>query len=193
MNRNLIAVMAVACVALIGVAMVGGSEAWIGLGAMLVGVGLALVVRLAVRRAALARRDRQPPPERELIADAKRPTLLIGLLVLVVAIFGLLAAGLTGNLGPTGGAPATPAPAAEPIARTVSPLAGLGLPAAGLVLGLAALAGVWIVARRRKPAAGSDSSRVDWQDVLGAEDGEEGDMGEDSGDLSFWVDRLKKK
>jgi len=170
-----------------------------------------LVGAFVVARIAFARRftpdlqpRRQPPPERELIAHARRPTMMIGLGILVVTLALMLGIGLFGSDGSRSAA-VTPTPDLSPRGTDVTPivsepsglLAGFALPIAAAVLGTIGLV-VLIVATRRAnhlvlvprdddPAISPDAARpdesIDWAEMLD---------GDDDSDLSLWVDSLSR-
>lgn len=178
-----------------------------GVALLAVLVGVFVVARLVVTRRFTAdlQPRRQPPPERELIAHARRPTLLIGLGILAATLVMMVVIGLTGA-GQRQPTLPTPTPdlnlrSAEaniqPQAEAANLLAGFALPATAAVLGTIGLAVLLVAIRRtdrpslipsdEPPAAARGSDRpepdIDWAELLDGDD--------DGNDLSLWVDSLK--
>jgi len=202
----LIALAVIVPTALAIVLIQAGGFAGIALLALLVGVFVVARIAFTRRFTPDLQPRRPPPPERELIAHARRPTLMIGLGVLAATVVLMVLIGLTASRHSQPAAP-TPTPdlnqssaeAASPVlSQSTNLLSGFALPIAAAVLGTVGLV-VLIIATRRTdrriliprddppPAAPAESDPdevIDWAELL--------DGGDDESDLSLWVDSLNR-
>jgi hypothetical protein len=183
-----------------------GGFAGVALLAVLVGAFVLARIAFTRRFTPDLQPRRQPPPERELIAHARRPTLMIGLGILAITLTLMVAIGLTGAgrfsqlaaLTPTPDLTQSGADATPIVSQPTGLLAGFALPVATAVLGTVGLV-VLIIATRRTnrrilvpaddappdaPDVSQPDESLDWAELL--------DGGEDDSDLSLWVDSLSR-
>lgn len=186
----------------------------LGLPVLLISVSLVVAVRIAFTRRFTA--DLQPrpapPPERELIDHARRPTRAIGLGILAITLLVVILVGLFGAVGSPDQRPPTPTPnldnlttanASPATARSGNLLTGFTLPIAAAIIGTIGLLVLMAVVRRidrvilvpaddplpdppapePEPASGA-APALDWRELLADEDDED--------DLSLWVDSLSR-
>ncbi len=149
-----------------------GEFALIALLAVIVAATIAVRVALGTSSARQGGRTSPTPPERELIADAKRPALTIGLAVLSLALAAMVLIAVINGL--VSHIPSELAPAAAP----GSFLCGLIGLASGVALGAAAAALLFLRRRRATPPGDNwDAAEMeddpDWRQRLESDEDEE--------------------